>query len=378
MASSHGSSAHPKHAGPTPGAKSGTVCAMTWFVKCRNLVVAWQLDGGDGNARKRYKQLAESVNLVSNNLLAVLKPKRYDAVVFHSGVPQAMVAKLANAYPFLQLVPIQHRCYGGWLNTSARGGTTFGYCANRYWHDAYLHMNTFRLFAIHKHPVLNSYKYMMLLDTDTYIRKPFPFDPFQKMQDDNLVFAFHECTFEVALDCLAGLGRATWDYLLAKGYNATALPGHFRDIDIRTAYAGNFNVRDLTFFRSQGYNDFMQHIDRYGGIYRHRWADQNVWVLALAMLVERERVQFWRALFSSQVVVHKSKSLGGRMRVSRFRKIDWKSEQRNANSKKCFNSQTCICKDSSSSERLQLQQVWMRALSRGLLRTCLDWHGPDL
>lgn len=314
--------------------------------------VVWLLDGSDGERplRVRHLQLENSLGLAHKHFF-INEMSNYPPFVFHVEVSENITSNILAAFPRVHMVAFKHVLYTGWQNASMRN-STFGYCAKRVWHDGYLHMTTFRSFALHMHPTLSMYQYMMLLDTDTYIEKPFPFDPFERMQRGDVVFSYVQCTMESSSDCLMGLGKAAWQYLRVNNYTFSNLPGHVKDIDIRTAYVGYFSVRSLTFFKSFAYNDFMRHIQSYGGVYTHRWIDQNIWALALALLVQKEQVQRWDELDREHVVVHKSELLGGRTRLKRKQKT-YRYDPINIKYPACYTSATCVCNHSSLTERME-------------------------
>ena len=55
-------------------------------------------------------------------------------------------------------------------------------------------------------------------------------------------------------------------------------------------YYSNFEISNLNFWRSDIYKKYYNTIDQNGGIYYHRWGDAIIHFLALAMLVDKNRV----------------------------------------------------------------------------------------
>ena len=185
-------------------------------------------------------------------------------------------------------------------------GARYAQCGHKVWHEGYVFMSAYRTLNMWLHPVLNDIDYVMLVDTDLYFMKPIPYDLFKRAKDEDLTYAYHECTREKAIDCLDGYVDAIGEFVKTNNIK----PTHLDMIEFNTAYAGNFNIRKMSFFRSDGYISFAKHLLSKQDFYRYRWADQNVWAMGLALFEDINRVGNWYNLFDDKIIVHKSASLG--------------------------------------------------------------------
>jgi Glycolipid 2-alpha-mannosyltransferase len=67
-------------------------------------------------------------------------------------------------------------------------------------------------------------------------------------------------------------------------------PVFFDDVLARGLYFyGNIGIGRVSLFTSPQYNQFAQAIDEDGGILRHRWDDQHVYALAIALFSNYNR-----------------------------------------------------------------------------------------
>jgi alpha 1,2-mannosyltransferase len=55
-------------------------------------------------------------------------------------------------------------------------------------------------------------------------------------------------------------------------------------------------ISSLSFWRSDAYRQFFEHIDRSLGIYHHRWGDAPIHLLAVASLLAESQVMPWPSL----------------------------------------------------------------------------------
>ena len=269
-----------------------------------------------GEDMGRFKQLGRSLDLLFLNYLdrrSLEEPSRdVKIVIFHDthlsqGKQQIIEERHSVPFRFVNienhraLEPPPWRAYD-------KPDFRWARCAGRIWRDDYVYMNIFRTGYMYTHTALDGAEYIMRLDTDLYLEKAVPFDLFDRMRSDALTYAYHECTFERAEDCLDGLPNAMRAYLTMVNVDHNA--GHMDRIDWRTAYAGNFGIARLSFFRSKEYISLVQFLLNRKNMYRARWADQNIWALALALFCNKTAVANWHQLFDDGFAVHRSAGLG--------------------------------------------------------------------
>ena len=54
-------------------------------------------------------------------------------------------------------------------------------------------------------------------------------------------------------------------------------------------YYTNFEISSLDFWRSAPVRDYFDHVDRSGGIYKHRWGDTLIHTMAVSMFLEKNK-----------------------------------------------------------------------------------------
>lgn len=174
----------------------------------------------------------------------------------------------------------------------------------------YCEMNRFRTLEMYRHPVLANFDYFVQLDTDLYVRKPMPYNPVARMATSGAVFGFAERVVlpTAARDCNLGLYEAIDKWI----NKSLLLPVYVPPRGM--SYAGNFNMGDLRFLRSEQYYAFARWInDEEMGIWSHRWGDQAFLPNIIGVYFPEEKHMWFRDLSEDKVLVHVSQSLGKRI-----------------------------------------------------------------
>ena len=124
------------------------------------------------------------------------------------------------------------------------------------YHVNYCAMNRFRTLEMYRHPALANFDYFVQMDTDLYVKKPMPYNPVQRMAESKAVFGYHEKVVHpsVQQDCNLGLYDAISGWINRSELAPKYVPA------LGTNYAGNFNIGDLGFFRSEQYYAFARWI----------------------------------------------------------------------------------------------------------------------
>ena len=123
------------------------------------------------------------------------------------------------------------------------------------------------------------------MDADSNLTKPVPYDIFNYMEEKKLYYGYVWIQQESSL-CTKELWRVTREYAKMKGLFDKEF---FRIWKENDAFYNNFEISRLDVWTSESYADYIDYIDRLGGIYYHRWADAPIKSLALAMLIERKK-----------------------------------------------------------------------------------------
>ena len=224
------------------------------------------------------KRLSVSLPYMIKNLFSV--GAGYPLLVFHgSDYPANGLAQLANAVPnrvYFEVVDFPQGPLGG---VSPERGEQPTVCFDRHG-MGYRHMCRFHSKMIYETKLLRNsdVEYVWRLDDDSMYFGQAP-DVFQIMYNSKFLYAFDRI---VSDPCVQDLMELTQSF--AKRWE---LPF---DWPAGRVYYNNFEVIDLTLVRSQGYQDYLNEIDRNGGIFRYRWGDAPIKTLAVQLFVQPQRV----------------------------------------------------------------------------------------
>ena len=165
---------------------------------------------------------------------------------------------------------------------------------------AYMQMNRWFTWKMYVHPALAGYDYYMRIDSDSHFYETPRVDPFAMMRQRGLDFAYLRQAKDP--DCLyTGLYAAVAEYRRRAAIShEVRLPGQgldsraVRNID-HVVYNGFVGVGRLGFFQSRSYLAFAEFLnEEKRGVFTARWSDQQVYPIALRLLLPTPRVQKWQ------------------------------------------------------------------------------------
>ncbi|KAJ2523040.1 alpha 1,2-mannosyltransferase 2.4.1 [Coemansia sp. RSA 2049] len=150
---------------------------------------------------------------------------------------------------------------------------------------------------VHKHPLLKDLDYYWRIEPGVSYFCDIPYDPFRYMRDNRLVYGFTISPMEKA-DTVETLWETTRNWILQ---NPDLLPDKsfirwaVTDNSKYTMchFWSNFEIVDLSFYRSEAYESYFQHLDRAGGFFYERWGDAPVHSLAAAMLLRKDQLHWF-------------------------------------------------------------------------------------
>ncbi|KAJ2795212.1 alpha-1,2-mannosyltransferase ktr1, partial [Coemansia guatemalensis] len=150
---------------------------------------------------------------------------------------------------------------------------------------------------IHKHPLLKDLDYYWRIEPDVEYYCDLPYDPFRYMRDKGLVYGFNIAPPEKR-ETVETLWDTTRKWMME---NQGLLPeeSFIRWIADKNAHYtlchfwSNFEIVDLSFYRSEAYESFFQHLDRAGGFFYERWGDAPVHSIAAAMLLRKDQIHWF-------------------------------------------------------------------------------------
>lgn len=144
----------------------------------------------------------------------------------------------------------------------------------------YRFMCHFHAKMVYQEPIIQGLDYLLRLDDDSIIRQPIPYDVFKYMQENDLWYGYRAVQSEPSR-CVKGLHTAASYYV-----NVThIIPEFFNTWPLRDTYYTNFEISNTKIWFSQNYKDFIEYIDRLGGIFYLRWGDAPIKTLGVTMFV---------------------------------------------------------------------------------------------
>ncbi|KAJ2490385.1 alpha 1,2-mannosyltransferase 2.4.1 [Coemansia sp. RSA 2050] len=150
---------------------------------------------------------------------------------------------------------------------------------------------------IHKHPLLANLDYYWRMEPGVKYYCNLPYDPFRFMRDNNIVYGYTITPTEIK-KTVETLWDATRKWMLE---NPELLPERSfiqwvvneKSEYTRCHFWSNFEIVDLSFYRSAAYESYFQHLDRAGGFFYERWGDAPVHSIAASMLLRKEQIHWF-------------------------------------------------------------------------------------
>ncbi|KAK5106361.1 putative mannosyltransferase ktr4 [Lithohypha guttulata] len=159
----------------------------------------------------------------------------------------------------------------------------------------------------YKHPALQDVQYYWRVEPKVKFFCDVDYDVFRYMQDHNKTYGFNINLFD-APDSIPSLWPETIKFLaahpehLAKNNAMAWLVDNERRPDVNLKAHGystchfwtNFEIADMSFWRSQAYEDYFNHLDRAGGFFYERWGDAPVHAIALGLFLDSSRIHWFK------------------------------------------------------------------------------------
>lgn len=158
-----------------------------------------------------------------------------------------------------------------------------------------------RWFALHIWSFMAEagYEWVMRLDEDSFIHSHIPYDLVEFMEGRGLQYAYRVDTHEdkhyavgfqqIVRSHLAMFFRDPYPSALLSHCTPPSLEGLSQDWNHFTFY-NNFFLTNVSLWHRPNVRRFLEHVDRMGGIYTHRWGDAPIQTAAVQMFVPGEQV----------------------------------------------------------------------------------------
>ena len=174
---------------------------------------------------------------------------------------------------------------------------------------SYRHMCRWNSGFFYLHPALADYDYYWRVEPDVQFFCQLGYDVFQFMADMKLVYGFNMNILEDARSFVSlwkltvrffeeNMGYvhpdADWSWLVDEESDTAAELGTGAGGYNNCQFFSNFEIGDLRFFRSEGYQAYFRYLDEMGGFFYERFGDAPIHTLAVSLLAGRGEVWFFR------------------------------------------------------------------------------------
>jgi hypothetical protein len=161
---------------------------------------------------------------------------------------------------------------------------------------SYRHMCRFFAMGVYQEPILAEFDYAWHLDVDSFITDTIDYDVFDFMQRNGHVYGYLGILQDHPL-VSAGLWEATQAYLDTNKIMPKFLHRFVHNgVWDRSYFYTNFEISRLNFWRSEGPANYLDFIDKTGGIYQHRWGDHIIHLMTVATFLEERQAHAFKGI----------------------------------------------------------------------------------
>ena len=148
----------------------------------------------------------------------------------------------------------------------------------------YKHMCRFHSLCVYEQPIMKQLEYIWRLDDDSFILSNINQDLFRFMSDNDLVYGYTFVTND-GRRCVQHLWKTASSYIRENHIKTQ----FFNKWTEPKMYYNNFEVSATKLWYSAEYNEYINMIDRAGGIYYNRWGDAPIKSIAVSMFVPENK-----------------------------------------------------------------------------------------
>jgi hypothetical protein len=142
----------------------------------------------------------------------------------------------------------------------------------------------FHAIGVYHQPILCGLEYAWRLDDDSVLQGNVQYDVFRFMKEQELIYGYRLIVSDYDF-CVVGLWPATNEYIK----NNSIVPEFFATWPFPHMFYNNFEVSDLSFWRSPAYQGYVDYLESLGGIYYNSWGDADIKTIAVSMFVSRNK-----------------------------------------------------------------------------------------
>ena len=138
--------------------------------------------------------------------------------------------------------------------------------------------------TLYEQPIVQGFDYLQKINQDFVSSLPVKFDTFRYMDRHNVSFAY-ACVTKEKSNCTEGLWEAVNDYIEKRNVQS-----HFFEFwPVDQVYCSELEVSKTSLWRSAKYMEFIDYIDRLGGIFYNGWGDAAIKTIAVTMFVPENK-----------------------------------------------------------------------------------------
>ncbi len=163
---------------------------------------------------------------------------------------------------------------------------------------SYRQMCRFFSGGFYDHPLIQPFDYYWRVEPGVQFLCNIPYDPFFALYQERKKYGFVISLHEIP-ETIPTLWQATLDFI-NKNPNLISQSEHcleyFMDSDGQfnnCHFWSNFEIADLSFFRSQQYRAYFKHLDDASGFFYERWGDAPVHSLAVGLFLSKDEVMYF-------------------------------------------------------------------------------------
>ena len=165
----------------------------------------------------------------------------------------------------------------------------------------YRHMCRFQSKLVYEQPIVDNLDFEWRLDDDSVLISEIKYDIFKFMAVHDIIYGY----LTRARDphkYVTNLWRNATFYIEKQNITTE----FFNKWPDSSGFVNNFELSAMKLWRSKRYQEYINYIDRAGGIYYHRWGDSPIKAIAVAMFVPLNKTH----CFTDFVYDHKGKKYG--------------------------------------------------------------------
>ncbi|KAK4621785.1 Glycolipid 2-alpha-mannosyltransferase 1 [Fulvia fulva] len=209
-----------------------------------------------------------------------------------------------------ELIPKEHWDIPSWINDDLMAESAkileekkIQYASMKSYHQ----MCRWNSGMFYRHPALKDMQYYWRVEPHVNFYCDVDYDVFRYMRDHNKTYGFTINLYE-APDSIPGLWPETLKFLASDDNQKLLAPNNamswLTDKERRpekqaNGYSGchfwsNFEIADLSFWRSPVYEAYFEHLDRAGGFFYERWGDAPVHSIALGLFEDTNKIHWFK------------------------------------------------------------------------------------